>query len=44
MLFQYDDDELFHSWVYFFKKNLFVECNYEIHDKKMLTVIQCLKK
>ena len=44
MLFQYDNNELFHSYVNFLKKNLFVEYNYEIHDKKMLTVIQYLKK
>ena len=28
----------------FFKKNLSVECNYEIHDKKILTIIQYLEK
>ena len=44
MLFQYGDDELFHSCIYFFKKNLFVEYNYKIHDKKILIVIQYLKK
>ena len=44
MLFQYDDNKLHCLCIYFFKKNLFVESNYEIHDIKMLTVIQCLKK
>ncbi len=30
--------------VYYSKKNASAECNYEIYDKKMLIIIQCLKK
>ena len=44
VLFQFDDDDLFRLCAYFSKKNLSAECNYEIHDKKMLTIVRCLKK
>ncbi len=30
--------------VYYSKKNASAECNYEIYDKEMLIIIQCLKK
>ncbi len=30
--------------VYYLKKNASAECNYEIYDKEMLIIIQCLKK
>ncbi len=30
--------------VYYSKKNASAECNYEIYDKKMLIIIQCLKE
>ncbi len=30
--------------VYYSKKNAFAKCNYEIYDKEMLIIIQCLKK
>ena len=40
---QYDDDEIFHSMIFFNKKMIFVECNYEIYNKKLLTIIRCLK-
>ncbi len=30
--------------VYYLKKNASAECNYEIYDKKMLIIIQCLKE
>jgi len=30
--------------VYYSKKNAPVECNYEIYDKEMLIIIQCLKE
>ena len=29
---------------YYLKKNASAECNYEIYDKKMLIIIQCLKE
>jgi hypothetical protein len=28
---------------YYLKKNASAECNYEIYDKEMLIIIQCLK-
>jgi len=30
--------------VYYLKKNVFAECNYEIYDKEMLIIIWCLKE
>ncbi len=30
--------------VYYLKKNASVKCNYEIYDKEMLIIIQCLKE
>jgi len=30
--------------IYYLKKNAPAECNYEIYDKEMLIIIQCLKK
>jgi len=30
--------------VYYLKKNVSAECNYEIYDKEMLIIIQCLKE
>ncbi len=30
--------------VYYLKKNASAECNYEIYDKEMLVIIQCLKE
>jgi len=30
--------------VYYLKKNASAECNYEIYDKEMLIIIQCLKE
>ena len=43
ILSQYDDDEILHSITFFNKKMISVECNYEIYDKKLLTIIRCLK-
>ena len=43
VLFQYDDEKIFHSKIFFNKKMIFVECNYEIYDKKFLIIIRCLK-
>ena len=43
VLFQYDDDEVFHSMIFFNKKMISIECNYEIYDKKLLIIIRCLK-
>ena len=42
-LFQYIDG-IFRLCVYIIKKNSPAECNYEIYDKKMLTIIRCFEK
>ena len=43
ILLQYKDNDLLHS-VTFFNQNLIpAECNYEIYDKELLIIIQCLK-
>ena len=43
VLSQYVDDVL-HPCVYFSRKNSPAECNYEIHDKELLAIINCLKE
>ena len=42
-LFQYIDGIL-RPCAYYFKKNSPAECNYEIYDKEMLTIIRCLEE
>ena len=42
-LLQYQSDSLLCSCIFFSKKNLSAECNYEIYDKKMLVIVHCLK-
>ena len=44
LLQQYDDDEFVRLCAFFFKKNLLAQCNYEIYDKKLLAIVECLKK
>ena len=41
---QRDIDEQFHFVTYMSKKMSFVECNYEIYDKKFLTIIRIFEK
>jgi len=43
VLFQYDDEDILHSVIFYSKNMIFAECNYEIYDKEFLTIIQCLK-
>ena len=43
VLSQYDDNKFLHSIAFYSKNMLSVECNYEIYDKKFLTIIKCLK-
>ncbi len=43
VLSQYDDEDILHSMIFYSKNMIFVECNYEIYDKELLTIIQCLK-
>ncbi len=43
ILSQYDDKETLHSMIYYSKNLSLAECNYEIYDKKLLTIIQAFK-
>ena len=43
MFSQYDNEKVLHSIVFYNKKIIFVECNYEIYDKKFLIIIRYLK-
>ena len=43
ILSQYDDEETLHSMIYYSKNLSFAECNYEIYDKKLLTIICVFK-
>ena len=44
VLSQYDNNSLLQPCAYFSKKNSPVECNYEIHDKELLAIINTLKE
>ncbi len=44
ILFQYDENEVFHSVAYFSKKHNSVECNYEIYDKEFMIIVCAFKK
>ncbi len=44
MLSQKENDDLIKSVVYFSKTLFFAECNYEIYDKKLLTIIRCFEQ
>ncbi len=44
ILFQYDENEVFHSVTYFFKKHNSVECNYEIYNKKLIIIVCTFKE
>ena len=43
MLFQYNDEKVFHFVTFFSKNMMSAKCNYEIYDKKLLIIIRCLK-
>ncbi len=43
ILSQYDDEETLHSMIYYSKNLSLAECNYEIYDKKLLTIICVFK-
>ncbi len=43
VLFQYDDEEILHSVIFYSKNMILAECNYEIYDKELLIIIRCLK-
>jgi hypothetical protein len=44
ILSQKENDDLIKSVAYFSKTLSFAECNYEIYDKELLTIIRCLKQ
>ena len=44
ILFQYDNVEILHLIVYFFKKYNSVKCNYEIYDKKLMIIVHVFEK
>lgn len=41
VLSQMDDDGMLHPVAYFSRKMAPAECNYEIYDKELLTIIRC---
>jgi hypothetical protein len=41
---QYSEDGLLYPYAFFSKKNTLVECNYEIYDKEILAIVQCLEE
>ncbi len=43
MLFQEENNDHIKSIIYFFKTLSFAECNYEIYDKELLTIIRCFE-
>ncbi len=43
VLSQYDDEGILHPVIFYSKNMIFAECNYEIYDKELLTIIRCLK-
>ncbi len=43
VLSQYNDEDILHSMIFYSKNMISAECNYEIYDKELLTIIQCLK-
>ncbi len=43
VLSQYNDEEILHLVIFYSKNMIFTECNYEIYDKELLTIIHCLK-
>ncbi len=44
ILFQYNENEIFHSVAYFSKKHNSVECNYKIYDKELMIIVCAFKK
>jgi len=43
VLSQYNDEDILHSMIFYSKNMIFAKCNYEIYNKELLTIIQCLK-
>ena len=43
ILFQYDDEKVLHFVVFYNWNIIFIKCNYEIYEKKLLIIIRCLE-
>ncbi len=43
ILLQYNDERVLHSMIFYSKSMISVECNYHIHDKKLLVIIRCFE-
>ena len=41
---QSDEEDHWHSIIYFSRKMISAECNYEIHDKELLTIMKIFKQ
>jgi len=39
VLSQYDDEDILHSVIFYNKNMISAECNYEIYNKELLTII-----
>ena len=44
VMLQYDADGILHPVVFFSKKQLPAECNYEIYDKELMAIIRCFEE
>ncbi len=44
ILFQYDENEIFHSVAYFSKKHNSFQCNYKIYDKEFMIIVYAFEK
>jgi hypothetical protein len=44
ILSQYDDEDHLHSVIFFSKKHSPAKYNYEIYDKKLMTIIRCFEE
>jgi hypothetical protein len=43
-LMQYNKEDILQLIIFFSQKNSPAECNYKIHDKKLLVIIKCLRE
>ena len=44
ILSQYNENNVLHSVVYFFKKHSPAECNFEIYDKELMIIVCAFKE
>jgi len=44
ILFQYDENDVFHSVAYFSKKHNSIKCNYEIYNKEFMIIVCTFEK